>query len=133
LLLKGGTSLSKSFSLISRFSEDIGITIFREDLGQAIEVENLEGLSSKKQRAHLTAIKEACQHYIAPTLRTSLTNNIKSAFEKAGQPFNPLTVTLDPDDPDQQTLLVALESVSRCPWNHCPVGRGIRKKHGFRL
>jgi len=57
--LKGGTSLSKGFGLISRFSEDIDITVFREDLGQAVDVEALEGLSGKKQRAHLNAIKEA--------------------------------------------------------------------------
>ena len=35
LLFKGGTSLSKAFGLISRFSEDIDITVFRGDLGQA--------------------------------------------------------------------------------------------------
>ena len=32
LLFKGGTSLSKGFGLISRFSEDIDITVFRDDL-----------------------------------------------------------------------------------------------------
>jgi predicted nucleotidyltransferase component of viral defense system len=30
LLFKGGTSLSKAFGLISRFSEDIDITVFRQ-------------------------------------------------------------------------------------------------------
>jgi predicted nucleotidyltransferase component of viral defense system len=34
LLFKGGTSLSKAYHLIQRFSEDIDITIFREDLDQ---------------------------------------------------------------------------------------------------
>ena len=34
LLFKGGTSLSKAFGLISRFSEDIDITVFREDIGK---------------------------------------------------------------------------------------------------
>src|SRR5579871_5145000 len=34
LLFKGGTSLSKAYGLISRFSEDIDITVFREDIGQ---------------------------------------------------------------------------------------------------
>ncbi len=34
LLFKGGTSLSKAHGLISRFSEDIDITVFREDIGQ---------------------------------------------------------------------------------------------------
>jgi len=32
LLFKGGTSLSKAFGLIPRFSEDIDITVFREDI-----------------------------------------------------------------------------------------------------
>src|ERR1700689_5279798 len=44
-LFKGGTSLSKAYGLISRFSEDIDITVFREDLGQAATVAQLEALS----------------------------------------------------------------------------------------
>ena len=47
-LVKGGTSLSKAYGLISRFSEDIDITVFREDIGQAASVPELEGLSRKK-------------------------------------------------------------------------------------
>lgn len=120
LLFKGGTSLSKSHGLISRFSEDIDITVFREDLGQAVDVEALEGLSGKKQRAHLNAIKEACQRYITSTLKTRLTASIASAFEKAGLPFNPSAVTLDPDDPDQQTLLIAYPAVSAQPGDYNP-------------
>jgi len=53
LLFKGGTSLSKAFGLISRFSEDIDITVFRGDLGQAADVAELEALSGKKRRARL--------------------------------------------------------------------------------
>ncbi len=33
LLFKGGTSLSKGYGLIERFSKDIDITVFREDIG----------------------------------------------------------------------------------------------------
>jgi predicted nucleotidyltransferase component of viral defense system len=33
LLFKGGTSLSKAYDPISRFSEDIDITVFRQELG----------------------------------------------------------------------------------------------------
>ena len=68
LLFKGGTSLSKAYSLISRFSEDVDITVFREDIGQNIEVSDLQGLSGKKQRVHLEAIKQACQSYINGSL-----------------------------------------------------------------
>src|SRR5437899_11834521 len=48
LLFKGGTLLSKGYGLIARFSEDIDITVFREDIGQAASVPELEGLSRKK-------------------------------------------------------------------------------------
>ena len=47
LLFKGGTSLSKAFGLISRFSEDIDITVFRDDLGQGATVEELEAMERK--------------------------------------------------------------------------------------
>jgi hypothetical protein len=39
LLFKGGTSLSKGYGLIERFSKDIDITVFREDIGQPATVE----------------------------------------------------------------------------------------------
>ena len=45
LLFKGGTSLSKAYALISQFSEDIDITVFREDIGEAASFEELENLS----------------------------------------------------------------------------------------
>ena len=51
LLFKGGTSLSKSFGLIDRFSEDIDITVFRDDLGEPVSISDLEGLSGKQRRA----------------------------------------------------------------------------------
>jgi predicted nucleotidyltransferase component of viral defense system len=53
LLFKGGTSLSKSFGLIDRFSEDIDITVFRKDLGEPTSIEDLEALSGKKRRARV--------------------------------------------------------------------------------
>ena len=51
LLFKGGTSLSKAFTLIPRFSEDIDITVFREDIGQTLDAATLDALSGKQRRA----------------------------------------------------------------------------------
>lgn len=101
LLFKGGTSLSKAYGLISRFSEDIDITVFREDLGQDIEVNDLEGLSGKQQRLRLEKIKQACQLYIQETLSDRLNHQIRSllSIEKD-------IVVNDPGDRDGQTLLV---------------------------
>lgn len=69
LLFKGGTSLSKSFGLISRFSEDIDITVFREDLGEPIEVLDLEGLSGKQQRTKPWGTTPGRAARITPLLR----------------------------------------------------------------
>jgi len=46
LLFKGGTSLSKAYNLINRFSEDIDVTVFRDDLNQAASIEDLAALSN---------------------------------------------------------------------------------------
>lgn len=63
-LFKGGTSLSKAFGLVNRFSEDIDITVFRQDLGEPISIEDLEQLSRKKRSAKLDEIREACRQYL---------------------------------------------------------------------
>ena len=69
LLFKGGTSLLKAFGLIARFSEDIDVTIFRDDLNQGASIEELEALSGSKRRARLDAIKAASQTYVSETMR----------------------------------------------------------------
>lgn len=115
LLFKGGTSLSKAYGLISRFSEDIDITVFREDIGQHIEVKNLEGLSGKKQRELLNEIKNACQSYIQGALLDRLNGQIQEVFDEAGIPITDPVVICDPDDPDQQTLLIRYPAVNAEP------------------
>lgn len=67
LLFKGGTSLSKAFGLISRFSEDIDITVFREDLRQYVDVAELEAMSGKKRRARLDEITSSSFFMPMPT------------------------------------------------------------------
>jgi hypothetical protein len=112
LLFKGGTSLSKAHALISRFSEDIDITVFREDLGQNIPPEELAKLSGKQQRHHLAAIKQTCQEYIHTHLKNRLNEHILRNFQDAGISHAKLPIQIDPDDPDQQTLLFYYPSVT---------------------
>src|ERR1700722_571453 len=61
LLFKGGTSLSKGYGLIARFSEDIDITVFRDDLGAGASVAELEAMSGKQRARRLDGIRTACQ------------------------------------------------------------------------
>lgn len=100
LLFKGGTSLSKAYGLIERFSEDIDVTVFRDDLNEAASVEELESLSNKKRRARLDAIRDACRAYITGPLHEFLGPQLADATNGAGR------VEIDEADPDGQTLLV---------------------------
>jgi hypothetical protein len=112
LLFKGGTSLSKGFGLIARFSEDIDITVFREDIGQPATVDELEALTGKKRSARLDAIRTACQQFIQDPLREQMGTLLHAALEAANLPPESGRVELDPDDPDQQSLLLWYPTVT---------------------
>jgi len=104
LLFKGGTSLSKAFGAISRFSEDIDITVFRQDLGEPVSIEDLEQLSGKRRRAKLDEIRDACQQYLREDLRPDLEDLLfRTIGDKRGERCG---VRLDDTDPDGQTLFV---------------------------
>lgn len=111
LLFKGGTSLSKGHGLISRFSEDIDVTVFREDIGEPASVEELEKLSKKKRGVRLDAIRAACQTYIDIQLRVELDALAKEAMETASKDPTTMRVVLDEEDKDRQSLLIHYPSV----------------------
>jgi hypothetical protein len=111
LLFKGGTSLSKSYGLISRFSEDIDITVFRDDLGQSYDIDFLEGLGSNQRNKRLTSIKETCQVYINGDFKKELESTINAMLESCGLPLDTVTISQDENDPDGQTLLVNYPTV----------------------
>lgn len=106
LLFKGGTSLSKGYGLISRFSEDIDITVFRSDIGEEADFQQLEALSKKERTKRLDAIKTACQAYIDSKLRVELDALGKETMETAGKDPASLSVVLDDADQDRQSLLI---------------------------
>lgn len=81
LLFKGGTSLSKGYGLIRRFSEDIDVTVFRDDLDQPATVEELEALSGKKRRARQGDKPERCWQ-----IRSSALSRARSTKQSLEQP-----------------------------------------------
>ena len=101
LLFKGGTSLSKGFGLIRRFSEDIDIVVSRDDLGFAGDNDPTApgNLSGKKRQALFKKLQVACCGYILGGLKTELTTQIDQIAEGC-------RVAPDEDDPDRQTLLI---------------------------
>ena len=111
LLFKGGTSLSKAFGLIQRFSEDVDITVFRADLGLSASPEELEKLTGKKRQARLDAIKNGCRQYIQESLRPQLKDILAATMKAAGTGRGDSGVILDDSDDDGQTILVRFPSV----------------------
>lgn len=111
-LFKGGTSLSKAYGLISRFSEDIDITVFREDIGQSASVPELEGLSGKKRKFKLDAIKNSCRDYIQNTLARQFGAVVRATLAGSNIDGNIPDLAVDPEDPDRQTLLFWYPSVT---------------------
>jgi hypothetical protein len=106
LLFKGGTSLSKGYGLIARFSEDIDITVFREDIGEPASTEELESLSGKKRAARLDAIRTACQRFVNGPLRQELEILLRTALEGANLAPDSGRIEPDAHDPDGQSLLL---------------------------
>lgn len=87
LLFKGGTSLSKAYGLINRFSEDIDVTVFRNDLGHFGSTAEIAALSNQKRKATLKAIAAVSAALAADTGGTG-------------------RIEVDDSDPTAQTLLV---------------------------
>ena len=108
LHFKGGTSLSKGFGLIERFSEDIDITVFRVDIDAPATIEELENLGTKQRNRRLNAIRAACQTFIGGTLKTQLDALAAKQLITDGA----LTVSLDEADPDGQSLLLHYPALS---------------------
>jgi Nucleotidyl transferase AbiEii toxin, Type IV TA system len=110
LLFKGGTSLSKGFGLIQRFSEDIDITVFRDDLGLPASVGQLNAMSRKKREAALDAIKAACEAYINGPLCEALSALTGAACARNGLPAAEFLV--EPDPEDRQSLHLRYPTVT---------------------
>ncbi len=103
LLFKGGTSLSKVFGVIERFSEDVDLSFDRAGLGFGGENDPLNATTGKKRKQGLEALTETCQRAI----RERLLPQLVAAFGVAlGEPPSASWgMELDEDDPDGQTLL----------------------------
>lgn len=82
MVFKGGTSLSKVWGIIRRFSEDIDIAIDRSMFG-------IEGNVTKKQ---LKKLRKASSVFV----RDTLANDLIAAAEQAGL-SNFVTIKADPD------------------------------------
>lgn len=102
ITFKGGTSLSKAYGIIDRFSEDIDLTIsksapYTKDAKNPAE----EGISGKERERRIDALKEGAQKFVSEIALPNLNKKFQEVFgNDAGW-----KVEIASDDNDKQTIL----------------------------
>lgn len=100
MLFKGGTSLSKVYGAIERFSEDVDISLHRHDLGFS-RARDPENAPSRKARGRLLdELALACERFIAGELLPRVAADFASVLGPHGG-----TWRLEVDGADPQTVL----------------------------
>ncbi len=97
---KGGTSLSKCWKLINRFSEDIDIAITREYLGYGGQLSKTQ-ISDKLRRATCTFVRETLQFQLRDKM---IEQGIKADAFSVEVKITPVTTT------DPETIFVHYKS-----------------------
>ena len=100
LIFKGGTSLSKVFKSINRFSEDIDVSIEGGFLGYGGSNEPEAGVSNKEKQRRVEGLIAACQQNIAENLMPALRGAIKGKIPRADN----WSLLPHESDPEKQTL-----------------------------
>lgn len=108
LTFKGGTSLSKVYGLIHRFSEDIDLSIEKKFLGFGESNDPEKALSKKKQKIAIENLGKACSTYVQGKLLADL----KVSFAENLGTIEGWQLIIDQEDADGQTLLFEYPSTA---------------------
>lgn len=106
ITFKGGTSLSKAWKLIERFSEDIDLIVDKEVLGFGGDAAPDRAPSNKQRKARLENLMEACRHWVQGVLQPAFAERVHEILGEAGW-----RLEVDPDMADGQCLLFHYPSV----------------------
>jgi predicted nucleotidyltransferase component of viral defense system len=109
LTFKGGTSLSKAWRLIERFSEDIDLVVDREPLGLAGDASPEHAPSSSQRKRRIKELMDRCRRWVQKLLEPALAERIAL---RVG-PMGPSSLEVDPDAQDGQCLLFSYPGVFR--------------------
>lgn len=101
LTFKGGTSLSKGWKLIQRFSEDIDIVVDRSLLGFGGENSPEAATSPSACKKRLKRLKGTCKERVHNSLKPAMEEVCRTQLPEAMN----WELLSDSGDPDEQTLL----------------------------
>ncbi len=108
-LFKGGTSLSKVYGIIARFSEDVDIVLDRHALGFEGENDPINVGGANQRRRLLEKLAATCSKTVQGSVRETLEDRFRSELGYAGW-----SIKIDAADREGQSLLfgypVGLES-----------------------
>jgi len=108
LTFKGGTSLSKVYNLIKRFSEDIDVSIEKSYLGFVGDKDpKKKSISSKKREALIKELSTASCDFV----NGRLVDLLQKEFSK--DLTGSWSLEADPEDKDRQTLLFHYPTVKK--------------------
>lgn len=101
MTFKGGTSLSKAWGLIERFSEDVDLVVDKHTLGFAGDTGPEQAASRKQRKRRLDDLMGACRGWVQEELKPALEQSIAQRFgTREGWQLE-----VDPDADDGQCLL----------------------------
>ena len=102
LTFKGGTSLSKGWKLIERFSEDVDVVVDREYLGFVGDLTPESATGTRERQRRVDAVLVACAKLVTGRLSHTLEERCQMHLP-AGTDWQ---LVNDADDVDGQTLLL---------------------------
>lgn len=86
ITFKGGTSLSKCYKIINRFSEDCDLTLNKEFIGITEDAEGIYKKSRKQREKSIKALIDAAKNkvakYIKPVLTTKFQTELAAYFNE---------------------------------------------------
>ncbi len=106
LTFKGGTSLSKAWKIIERFSEDIDLIVDKAALGFGGDAAPDKAPSNKQRKSRLESLMIACRTWVQEMVLPALAGRVAEMLGPDGW-----RLEIDPDMADGQCLLFHYPSV----------------------
>lgn len=102
IIFKGGTSLSKCYNIIERFSEDIDLTLSKEYIGINEDNDPANVASRKQQDKLLDDLGNKVKNKIALEVKPLLIEEFRKSLSNY---FQESEWSLEPDEKDDQSLI----------------------------
>lgn len=126
LIFKGGTSLSKAYGAIERFSEDVDLSLSRGDFQMADGRDPEEpGISRKESDRRIEALSDECERVIREQLLPQLREDLRSVLGPDGW-------SAELDAGERKTVIFAYPRSDPAMWLPPIIRPAIRLEMGAR-